>query len=145
MSVTFFGVPVEGELQPGDLVTQRDSADLGNLLTAVLAFPEVLSVRWLQYTPYFNDGDPCIFRVVGARVRYDWMDEYFGEYEDGYGASWELPPNSKIKTTSALTFDVFDEALCSGEFNIFLNETFGDHAMVTVEREKVTVEFYDHD
>ena len=26
-------------------------------------FPEVESVRWSQYTPYFNDGEPCEFGV----------------------------------------------------------------------------------
>lgn len=27
------------------------------------AHPEVVAVRWTQYTPYFNDGDPCVFHV----------------------------------------------------------------------------------
>lgn len=28
-----------------------------------VTYPEVESVYWNQYTPYFNDGDPCYFRV----------------------------------------------------------------------------------
>jgi hypothetical protein len=27
------------------------------------ATPEVESVRWTQYTPSFNDGDPCVFQM----------------------------------------------------------------------------------
>lgn len=27
------------------------------------AFPEISMIAWTQYTPYFNDGDPCVFRV----------------------------------------------------------------------------------
>lgn len=29
--------------------------------------PEVTSVRWQQYTPYFNDGETCEFEVHEAR------------------------------------------------------------------------------
>jgi len=27
------------------------------------AYPQVHGFQWRQYTPYFNDGDPCYFRV----------------------------------------------------------------------------------
>ena len=26
-------------------------------------YPEITAVGWNQYTPYFNDGDPCEFRI----------------------------------------------------------------------------------
>lgn len=26
-------------------------------------YPQVAGIRWTQYTPYFNDGDPCSFGV----------------------------------------------------------------------------------
>lgn len=32
-------------------------------------FPEVRAIRWVQYAPYFNDGNPCIFRMREMGVR----------------------------------------------------------------------------
>lgn len=32
-------------------------------------FPEIESIVWAQYAPYFNDGDPCTFDVHEAEVR----------------------------------------------------------------------------
>src|ERR1700674_1049946 len=26
-------------------------------------YPSIENISWTQYTPYFNDGDPCVFRV----------------------------------------------------------------------------------
>jgi hypothetical protein len=28
--------------------------------------PDLVSFGWTQYTPYFNDGDPCVFRCNGS-------------------------------------------------------------------------------
>jgi hypothetical protein len=32
-------------------------------------FPEISEIAWCQYTPYFNDGDPCYFSVHDFDVR----------------------------------------------------------------------------
>lgn len=54
-------------------------------------FPQVTAIVWTQYTPYFNDGDPCEF---GVHTKYFTTDEkpdletypedsegtWFGEY-----------------------------------------------------------------
>lgn len=34
------------------------------------AHPNVDAVRWTQYAPSFNDGDPCVFTVHDPEVRY---------------------------------------------------------------------------
>jgi hypothetical protein len=34
------------------------------------AHPNVDAVRWTQYAPSFNDGDPCVFSVHDPEVRY---------------------------------------------------------------------------
>lgn len=31
-------------------------------------FPQIRALHWTQYTPYFNDGDPCYFRVNSLNV-----------------------------------------------------------------------------
>jgi hypothetical protein len=33
--------------------------------------PEASAIVWCQYTPYFNDGDPCEFRVNEAELKVD--------------------------------------------------------------------------
>lgn len=37
------------------------------------AVPEIERVYWTQYTPYWNDGETCIFSVND--ICYDWSDE----------------------------------------------------------------------
>lgn len=32
--------------------------------------PAVSAVRWDQYAPYFNDGEPCVFSVYEPRYRF---------------------------------------------------------------------------
>ncbi len=38
------------------------------------AYPVVHGIRWMQYTDYFNDGEPCVFR---ARVTHDYAEVDF--------------------------------------------------------------------
>jgi hypothetical protein len=58
--------------------------------------PDVAAIRWRQYTPYFNDGEPCTFNVCDPEVllvgRNPEVDEYNEgeEDEEGWEYSWEL-------------------------------------------------------
>lgn len=53
-------------------------------------FPDVESVGWTQYTPYFNDGEPCHFGIntdvygiyVNDECGYDLGDEEWAKHED---------------------------------------------------------------
>lgn len=57
--------------------------------------PYILALEWRQYTPYFNDGEPCIFHVSGIEAKIAaeaWTpgidtSEFYGWYhedEDNY-------------------------------------------------------------
>jgi hypothetical protein len=50
------------------------------------AFPEVKTIVWRQYTPYFNDGDECVFHVseldFSPLLHYDVKDAHAEDYED---------------------------------------------------------------
>lgn len=48
------------------------------------AVPEIERVYWTQYTPYWNDGETCIFSVND--ICYDWNDEVnkIEEFSDDY-------------------------------------------------------------
>ncbi len=51
------------------------------------ANPTLEAVRWTQYTPYFNDGEPCVFGVNEPYIRGQFKSKYAeaGEYDDSYG------------------------------------------------------------
>lgn len=62
----FLGIPVTGEIRGADRrVPQRPLEELAPLMQAVLDDPAITWFAWTQYTPYFNDGDPCVFSVSG--------------------------------------------------------------------------------
>jgi hypothetical protein len=66
----FLGIPIDGEISRGDKRTpQRPLSELEPLIRAVLDDDTIHSFGWRQYTPYFNDGDACVFRVGEVWVR----------------------------------------------------------------------------
>ncbi|MEH1056015.1 hypothetical protein V6U89_12475 [Micromonospora sp. CPCC 206171] len=114
---------------------------------------------WQQYTPYFNDGEPCHFgidrlwvRTTADRPDADPDDLRVGRYEDphptlgwrGWEAGREWPytgaDEPRYERVRALA-----DALAEGGFDDVLLDAFGDHATVTVRRDGIAVQFYEHD
>lgn len=156
MANTFFGVPIEGDITPGHMsAPQLPDEDLGAMIQAIFSHEDVEGIRWYQCTPYFNDGDACVFRSFGAYVRIADQFPRGGDYEDGYLSRWdnqlaggkdyEIPALQHPRHPVADSVAALDEALTAGSFDHFLLKTFGDHATVTMTRDKVEVEFYEHD
>jgi 5'-3' exonuclease len=95
-------------------------------------FPEVESIGWKQYTPYFNDGDECIFRC------------YADEPDINGNCGWELSYHEETellapaqKAASKILEVIEDE-----DYKIM----FGDHALITIHRDgTIDVEEYVHD
>jgi hypothetical protein len=110
------------------------------------AHPEIEAIRWRQFTPYFNDGDACEFgvgeltyKLVGGDV-YD--DE--GDYEDGFlSISTYGKPKDWVTPDWFLALGELERALMGSESE--LEAAFGDHVKVTVTRDGVDVDEYDHD
>lgn len=88
-------------------------------------YPELYSVTWQQYTPYFNDGEECRFR---SGHTYPDLNQKDGE---------DLKYNSKESEAVKLFMASFDSDIME-----FL---FGDHVEVTVTREGIEVEDYEHE
>lgn len=116
-----------------------------NVAQALAEFiPEGCSVKWNQYTPYFNDGDRCTFRagdptigLVDSDVDCEdstRVDLWFVEgYED---------------TVPGLTKDALIalEALWKEIPEDMLLQAFGDHVKITVLHDGTwSVDDYDHD
>ncbi len=121
------------------------------------AVPEVLTVKWRQYTPYFSDGDPCYFSAHEFCVQLEKIkdeENSYGDYEDGYlssydfkkDASWQddivknMDPLLKEKIIVAL--DTLHE---NAHDNDLLEAVFGDHVTILATREGFDVEGYEHD
>ncbi len=122
----------------------------GKLLTSLTkdffnTHPEVLAIRWRQYTPYFNDGDACQFHVDGnVQAKVDVavataMDPEDADDEDGWWSQYSLDSKSQLCKDLQELGNVLEE------LEDALLASFGDHAEVTMTRIEATVEEYSHD
>lgn len=118
--------------------------------------PEMQAFRWQQYTPYYNDSDPCEFGVltdapgvlaVGAE---DWDDAdeiardyiYRPDAPDGERFPKKTPeemhPLNKAQKSVATFLSQFDEE--------DMQHKFGDHVEITVDRDNgIEKDEYSHD
>lgn len=144
--------------------------------------PQIDSVRWTQYTPYFNDGEPCEFGVGDAGVKvkdvnvlrenlrdsrlskdiYEsrestsrwggrehvktgsrpYTDEELmegGDREDGYYESWHFKENSSLNVPLGNLNGLLQRS------SDILEMVLGDHVQVTVTRDSIETEEYNHD
>jgi len=107
--------------------------------------PSLESFSWTQYTPYFNDGSPCVFdaNVEYLRVVYDGVEqEELSEWTFSDGAKHypDLNANAGLKECYALI-----RRFLSTIPEEMFKDLFGDHARVTVTATGIDVEEYDHD
>ena len=123
--------------------------------------PAGFKLEWTQYTPYFNDGEPCTFSVHTPYLykpegdeEHRWAEEYdtsielgcknYGKdytYSDGYvSKARELIDGISIEDFDALSaaWDELPEDM--------LLKAFGDHTKVIVESGGAyTNDEFDHD
>jgi hypothetical protein len=148
------GRPVTGEITSNieGRVAQKPGEEFRPLLDDVLEVKNVESVRWTQYTPFFNDGDPCIFTTRELTVKLAGHDTA-GDYEDGYIAAYEMVDYTNgyrgPRTIKPGFEGIYPVLNALGEqiehFEDFLHESFGDHAQATATSEGSDVASYDHD
>lgn len=163
-------MPVEGNVVYSyKMPDQKPLSELAPYLNDVLDDPIVHSLRWNQYTPYFNDGEPCVFGVGEMYVKLvdDDTDPEETDEQDGYLTAWNDAFKQRIgvfKWTNyqakeyevvgdAANPELLDAWLClikefnSGCYNHALLNAYGDHARVTVDpsEDKIYIEFYDHE
>ena len=96
--------------------------------------PSIYSISWRQYTPYFNDGDPCYFRVGEYEIEY--LEEGEGENEEEDKAV-AADDRSKAEEDVENLFSSLDDEI--------LESVLGDHITVEVTAEGFSVDEYDHD
>lgn len=166
---TFLGIPIEGDITEADRrAKQRPLHEFSPIIQAVLNDPNIIEFGWSQYTPYFNDGDPCVFSANGiwVRTKADVTpdDEDFYSTNESYALDsgesvlsnvkqWDSTARAHVTVKGLSPWiyaaydkaDALDTAVQGGAFDDVLQEAFGDHAEVTVAKDKITVERYSHD
>jgi hypothetical protein len=165
---SFLGVPVEGDVPPGEpRPVQRPLSDLEPVLRAILADDDILSFGWTQYTPYYNDGERCVFGVVEPWFRTT-ADATGDEDDHGDDGDEDTLALSIHPTLAPKRYDrvsgrfvpverdagtverymrclALADALKTGEFDDVLLDAFGDHAHVRISLSGIVVDEYEHD
>lgn len=156
-------------------------------------YPGITGASWMQYTPYFNDGEPCEFNVYSdIRLYADEVLEDDEGYDDGGFESYYIPDSlpdiyvrpepdeyyTRIESWSGhnrmdqweayqiaeenrintwrengwteLQLRAFKEEVNKVEkwlasHEEFLEDVFGDHVKITVSKDGIEVDDYDHD
>jgi hypothetical protein len=151
---SFLGVPVRGDITKADRrAEQHPIEELAPKFQALLDEPLIAEFGWQQYTPYFNDGDACVFGVRSLWVRTTEdsqdLDHWSLLAEDVHptigGRNWRTGQYEGEHEEISKKANDLDQAIQSGQFDDVLQEHFGDHAEITVTREGIEVEFYSHD
>ena len=117
-------------------------------------FPEVKSFGWSQYTPYFNDGDECVFGVneVDRINGYSDYSDYADGEEDEEGENkqvniyknydWDEKKSDPRSFEIVKTIRNFIDSIPKD----ILKEIYGDHCKVTIYRDgNFDVDEYEHD
>lgn len=124
--------------------------------------PTVQKFEITAYTPYFNDGEPCVYRAwlteehyrdddypegEGPVDVYTWADGTvirINGYDDPNYPSWERQKSAvKSEDLSAATWSYGPDFGGKGIEDVCATN-FGDHAKITVYRDKYVVDFYEH-
>lgn len=149
MADNFLGIPIDGEItRSTHRRNQRPIEEFEPTVRALLEDDQVVEFGWRQYTPYFNDGDECIFSGYGLWVRLtaDAESPKDDEDEDDY-ENLELWGRDALRRGTVLGDKAWalESAINGGEFDSVLLELFGDHAEVKVRKDGISVNYYSHD
>lgn len=133
------------------------------LSNALKSLNGIEAIRWKQYTPYFDDGNACVFGLqqVSVKLGENLTAEVFkgkepryveDDIEEGFVSEWNLghfdeATNSFVMPEAAETLKSFLENL---EQNLRVEEelletVFGDHAQVTYRKGDFFIEECEHD
>lgn len=122
-------------------------------------YPELHGVVWTQYTPYFNDGEECEFRVrelcpIVCPKDLGIENEHYYEGDE----SFECESDGKEFCTISIMYDHQEKYKDNKYHDIdsdvgeigsvddqVMQAVFGNHVKVVATREGFDVEDYDHD
>lgn len=143
--------PIQGEkYNPRNIPQPSTAAEFMEAIDAILSVPGVYAARWEQFTPFFNDGEPCEFSVNEIAVRLTPLDDEEderGDYEDGFIETYFMG-RSDFEELSDEHFEALKKAVSNWDklnADEVARRNFGEHAQVTATLEGFSVDFYEHD
>ena len=122
-----------------------------------LEYPQLETIAWTQYSPYFNDGEECTFGVHSSTFSNASPYEFnlWGEWDDeeqaqekqywAIGENWYNDEEANATAGLVAVHSEFDRILQSSEFEDILHEMFGNHVKVICTKTGIDTEEYDHD
>lgn len=138
--------------------TERATEEFTKAINQIFVeYPQLETIAWTQYSPYFNDGEECTFSVHGCTFSNAPADEFnlWGEFNDKedaeekqYWAIWgDWYDSEPLKAPEGLVavHSEFDRILQSSEFEDILHEMFGNHVKVICTKHGIDTEEHDHD
>lgn len=109
----------------------------------------ISKIKWRQYTPYFNDGEACIFSVYEPIFYIDngMVPKYFSLEEDDEDGGWYYASNynaekngdrlsDEIKRLNKMFFDLD---------NYYFLNSFDDHVEIIYDGKEFEINDYSHD
>ncbi len=120
-------------------------------------FPELKSIGWKQYTPYFNDGEACEFMSLHDYPTINGNDENRGESKQPegvldivmlgseliYDSNWKQIPNTDYNPYYKEIVDTVKEFLNQFD-DEDMKDLFGNHVSIHITENGVEVEEYDN-
>ncbi len=108
-------------------------------------YPDLEIITWTQYTPYFNDGDECVFSANTDYPELVFKDEMSLYEEEGAEevSSQRYDDKDKLKKAQEIEKQVIS-VLTSIDDDTY-RAMFGNHVEVVVSRKGIEVNEYDHD
>ncbi len=110
--------------------------------------PAIEQIGWYQYTPYFNDGDTCVFGVgefLFKPVCTKEEAEALGDDDYGFGEGWICMYSVKDYLSVADEKDLKDLFKDLSANEDMLKVVFGDHVKVFISKDGAEIEEYDHE
>ncbi len=113
--------------------------------------PRLKCISWTQYTPWFNDGDSCIFRkndfsfssFVPENAYNNKVEE--GEFYEEYISVEYIKRREMPSGINWMNLVEFEKVCSSSEIEEVFHELFGDHAWVKATIDGFDVEDHEHD
>ncbi len=123
-----------------------------------LKYPKLESFGWTQYTPYFNDGDTCVF---SANTDYLMINGEYAEESNWYSETNVInwgnydrvnktyvgrveEPNKNYNKELFEACEEIRNFLCNFDNDFYMSK-YGDHASITVTPLGVNIEECEHD
>lgn len=102
--------------------------------------PELEGIRWTQYAPHFNDGEPCEFAVHDIEACLKAPEE---DDEEGWHGCYGSHRPEEFSASTWKDLCALNKLLQKSED--VLRDAFGNDCRVIVTKKGVATEEYEHD